>query len=44
MHANPGRVVEVIEIPFPRPRQEALYPPPEFHALTDRIARVLHGH
>jgi NitT/TauT family transport system ATP-binding protein len=44
MHANPGRVVEVIEIPFPRPRREELYSSPEFHELTDRIARVLHGH
>jgi NitT/TauT family transport system ATP-binding protein len=43
MHANPGRVVEVIEIPFPRPRREDLYATPEFHALTDRIAQVLHG-
>jgi len=43
MHANPGRVVEVIEIPFPRPRNDELYSSPEFHALTDRIARVLHG-
>ena len=44
MHANPGRVVEVIEIPFPRPRREELFCTAEFHALTDRIARVLHGH
>ena len=43
MHANPGRVVEVIEVPFARPRNDELYASPEFHALTDRIARVLHG-
>lgn len=43
MHADPGRVVEVIEIPFPRPRNDDLYSSPEFHELTDRIARVLHG-
>jgi NitT/TauT family transport system ATP-binding protein len=43
MRANPGRVVEVIEIPFPRPRRDELYGTPEFHALTDRVARVLHG-
>ena len=43
MQANPGRVVEVIEVPFPRPRSDDLYSQPEFHALTDRIARVLHG-
>lgn len=43
MHANPGRVVEVIEVPFARPRNDELYSQPGFHALTDRIARVLHG-
>ena len=43
MHANPGRVVEVIEIPFPRPRNDEPYTAPELHALTDRIAPVLHG-
>ena len=43
MHANPGRVVEIIEVPFPRPRSEELFSRPEFHALADRIATVLHG-
>lgn len=44
MHANPGRVVDIVEIPFPRPRHVELYAEPEFHALTDKIAKVLHGH
>lgn len=43
MHANPGRVVEVVEVPFARPRSEELFSDPAFHALTDRIAKVLHG-
>lgn len=43
MHANPGRVVEVIEVPFERPRRTELYSRPEFHALCDKIAKVLHG-
>ncbi|MGL4280045.1 MAG: ABC transporter ATP-binding protein, partial [Albidovulum sp.] len=43
MHANPGRVVEIVEVPFPRPRSAELYAEPEFHALCDRIAKVLHG-
>lgn len=43
MHANPGRVVDVIEVPFARPRHPDLYSDPEFHALTDKIAKVLHG-
>ena len=43
MHANPGRVVDVIEVPFARPRQDTLFSAAEFHAMTDRIAKVLHG-
>jgi NitT/TauT family transport system ATP-binding protein len=43
MHANPGRVVEVAEIPLPRPRHPDLFSDPEFHELTDQIAKVLHG-
>ena len=43
MHTNPGRIVEVIEVPFARPRAPSLFSDPAFHALTDRIAAVLHG-
>jgi NitT/TauT family transport system ATP-binding protein len=43
MHANPGRIVDVIDVLFARPRQPELFSDPEFHALTDRIAAVLHG-
>lgn len=43
MHANPGRIVEVIDVPFSRPRHPDLFSDPAFHALTDRIALVLHG-
>ncbi len=43
MHANPGRIVEIIDVPFARPRQPELFSDPTFHALTDRIASVLHG-
>lgn len=43
MHANPGRIVDVIDVPFERPRDPALFSAPEFHALCDRIAEVLHG-
>lgn len=43
MHANPGRVVEIIEVPFERPRRTELYSEPAFHALCDKIAKVLHG-
>ncbi len=43
MHADPGRVVEIIDVPFARPRHPDLFSDPEFHALTDRVAKVLHG-
>lgn len=43
MHSNPGRVVEIIEVPFERPRVDDLYSHPDFHALCDKIAKVLHG-
>jgi NitT/TauT family transport system ATP-binding protein len=43
MHGNPGRIVEIIDVPFARPRHPDLFSDPAFHALTDRIASVLHG-
>ena len=35
--ARPSRIREVIEIPFPYPRQRALQQSPEFNALRARI-------
>lgn len=43
MQAEPGRIVEVVEIDLPRPREAALFSAPHFHELCDRIAGVLHG-
>lgn len=43
MQAAPGRIAEVIDIPFPRPRAAELFGQPDFHALCDDIAKVLHG-
>lgn len=43
MHAAPGRIAEIIDIPFARPRGPELFGKPEFHALCDHVARVLHG-
>ena len=43
MQAAPGRIVEEIAIPFPRPRVRKLFSDPEFHRLCDRVAGVLHG-
>lgn len=45
MSARPGRVVEVVPVQFPRPREPALLNTPEFHALTDRLqASVFAAH
>ncbi len=43
MQAGPGRIVEVVEIPLPRPRDPALFSDPAFHHLCDRIATLLHA-
>ena len=42
MASRPGRIVEVIDSPFPRPREPALMRAPAFHALCDRIAESLY--
>jgi NitT/TauT family transport system ATP-binding protein len=41
MRARPGRIVDIVEIPFPRPRRPELFAAPEFHALCDRLASRL---
>jgi NitT/TauT family transport system ATP-binding protein len=41
MSARPGRVVDVVEVPFPRPRGADLLTDPEFHAMEDRLTRAL---
>jgi NitT/TauT family transport system ATP-binding protein len=43
MAAKPGRIAELIDVPFPRPRGPELMRDPAFHALCDRIADSLHG-
>ena len=43
MRSDPGRVIEIVEIPFDRPRHPDLFSDPKFHALTDKIAKVLNG-
>lgn len=43
MHANPGRIVDVVDINFDRPRAPTLFSDPAFHKVCDHIAQVLHG-
>jgi NitT/TauT family transport system ATP-binding protein len=41
MGTNPGRVVEVVDIPFARPRDAALFRSAEFHEACDTISEKL---
>ncbi len=43
MGANPGRILEVIENPVPRPRRVAQLLSPEFLALKQRLDELIHG-
>ena len=43
MQAEPGRIVDLVAIDLPRPRDPSLFSAPHFHALCDRIAGLLHG-
>jgi NitT/TauT family transport system ATP-binding protein len=43
MGTNPGRVLEVINNPVPRPRSVAQFLSPEFLALKRRLDELIHG-
>ena len=43
MHAAPGRIVDVIDVAFDRPRKPPLFSDPAFHKVCDHVAEVLHG-
>jgi NitT/TauT family transport system ATP-binding protein len=42
MHGNPGHIAQLVDIPFPRPRQVELFAAPEFHQLEDEVAGFLY--
>jgi NitT/TauT family transport system ATP-binding protein len=43
MQGGPGRIVELVEVPFPRPRTPEIFADDTFHHLEDRLAGLLHG-
>ena len=43
MQRSPGRIAKIVDIPFARPREPALFSAPQFHRLEDEIAEHLYG-
>ncbi len=43
MQSQPGRIAQIVEVPFARPRTVDLFNSPEFRALEQRVAGVLYG-
>jgi NitT/TauT family transport system ATP-binding protein len=43
MQRNPGRIAQIVDVPFERPRQPGIFSAPEFHRLEDEIAAHLFG-
>jgi NitT/TauT family transport system ATP-binding protein len=41
MHSGPGRIADIVTVPFARPRAHNLFVTLEFHALCDRLAIAL---
>ncbi len=43
MQSQPGRIAQIVEVPFDRPRTVDLFNSPEFRALEQRVAGILYG-
>ena len=43
MQARPGRIGQIVEVPFPRPRAPALFSASEFHHLSDQVSAALYS-
>ena len=42
MQSQPGRITEVIDVPFARPRHIALFNTPEFRQLEAQVSALLY--
>jgi NitT/TauT family transport system ATP-binding protein len=42
MHARPGRIVQIIDVPFQRPRASSLFATSEFRQLEDQLSQALY--
>jgi NitT/TauT family transport system ATP-binding protein len=43
MQRSPGRIAQIVAVPFERPRRADLFSAPEFHQLEDEIAACLYA-
>ena len=43
MQSQPGRIAQIVQVPFARPRTVDLFNSPEFRALEQRVAGILYG-
>jgi NitT/TauT family transport system ATP-binding protein len=43
MQSGPGRISQIIDVPFARPRPLSLFATPAFRDLEDHVAEVLYG-
>jgi NitT/TauT family transport system ATP-binding protein len=43
MQSQPGRIAQIVEVPFARPRKVDLFNSTEFRALEQQVAGILYG-
>ena len=43
MQSQPGRITQIVEVPFDRPRKVDLFNNPEFRALEQQVSGILYG-
>jgi NitT/TauT family transport system ATP-binding protein len=41
MSARPGRIAEIVDVPFERPRDPEIMRSSEFHKLADHLSELL---